>query len=62
MLIDNKNTFDMLMKMENKGFAKHLKKIFKKKFKMPKIKSDYSDGNVIHFIIYYLYFVFLSST
>jgi len=57
MLIDNQNTFDMCMKMENKGFAKHLKKIFDKKLKIPKIKTDYDDGNVMHFIIYYLYFL-----
>ncbi|CAH1730872.1 unnamed protein product [Aphis gossypii] len=43
MLIDNQNTFDMCMKMENKGFAKHLKKIFDKKLKIPKIKTDYDD-------------------
>uniref|UniRef100_A0A2S2P1G3 WD repeat-containing protein 52 n=2 Tax=Schizaphis graminum TaxID=13262 RepID=A0A2S2P1G3_SCHGA len=38
MLIDIQHTFDM--EIRNDGFAKYLKKIFKKKLKIPKLKSD----------------------
>jgi len=48
MLIDNQHTFDMCLKLENSGFAKHLKKIFDKKLKIPKIQSYDDDGNIIH--------------
>lgn len=54
MLIDNQHNFDMCMKLENKGFAKHLKKIFDKKLKIPKIKSHDADGNLYD----YLFFIF----
>ncbi|XP_029341420.1 cilia- and flagella-associated protein 44-like [Acyrthosiphon pisum] len=43
MLIDNQHTFNMCLKLENSGFAKHLKKIFKKKLKIPKIRSNDDD-------------------
>lgn len=46
MLIDIQLNFDM--KIKNSIFAKVLKRIFNKKLKIPKIKSD---GNIIHFII-----------
>ncbi|XP_015370377.1 PREDICTED: uveal autoantigen with coiled-coil domains and ankyrin repeats-like [Diuraphis noxia] len=45
MLIDNRHNFDMCMKLENNGFAKHLKKIFDKKLKIPKIKSHDTDDS-----------------
>lgn len=35
------------MEIRNNDFAKHLKKIFKKKFKLPKIKLDDDNGNII---------------
>ncbi|XP_025191573.1 uncharacterized protein LOC112591851 [Melanaphis sacchari] len=38
MLIDIQHTFEM--EIRNDGFAKYLKKIFKKKLKVPKLKSD----------------------
>lgn len=43
-LIDIQHTFDM--EVRNNNFAKHLRKIFKKKFKIPKVKSDNDDGNI----------------
>ncbi|XP_029344283.1 cilia- and flagella-associated protein 44 isoform X1 [Acyrthosiphon pisum] len=44
MLIDIQHTFDM--EIRNDGFAKHLKKIFKKKLKVPKLKSDDADDTL----------------
>lgn len=43
-LVDVQHTFDM--EVRNNDFAKHLKRIFRKKLKTPKIKSDDDDGNV----------------
>jgi len=51
MLIDIQHTFDM--EIRNDGFAKHLKKIFKKKLKVPKLKSDDADGRYIIFYLFY---------
>jgi len=50
MLIDIQHTFDM--EIRNDGFVKYFKKIFKKKLKIPKLKSDDAEGNaiIIHFI------------
>lgn len=45
MLMDIQHTFDM--EIRNDGFAKHLKKIFKKKLKVPKLKSDDADGTLL---------------
>lgn len=42
-LADIQHTFDM--EVRNNDFAKHLRKIFKKKFKTPKAKSDGDDDD-----------------
>lgn len=44
-LIDIQHTFDM--EIRNNDFAKYLKKIFKKKFKIPKVKSDDDNGIIL---------------
>lgn len=44
-LIDIQHTFDMEIRISD--WAKHLTKIFKKKYKIPKIKSDNDDGNIV---------------
>ncbi|XP_022179157.1 uncharacterized protein LOC111039821 isoform X2 [Myzus persicae] len=44
MLMDIQHTFDM--EIRNDSFAKHLKKIFKKKLKVPKLKSDDADDTL----------------
>lgn len=49
-LIDIQHTFDM--EVRNNDFAKHLRKIFKKKLKIPKVKSDDDDGNIVILIFY----------
>lgn len=42
MLLDIQHTFDM--EIRNDEFAKYFKKIFKKKLKVPKLKSDDVEG------------------
>jgi len=49
MLLEIQHTFDM--EIRNDSFAKHFKKIFKKKMKVPKLKSDDADGILINCII-----------
>lgn len=48
--MDLRNDFDRAV--QNNEFSKHLKKIFEKKFKLPKVKSDHDDGNTFIIIVY----------
>lgn len=56
-LIDIQHTFDM--EVRNNDFAKHLRKIFKKKLKIPKVKSDDDDDGNIVILIFYLPFLLI---
>lgn len=53
-LIDIQHTFEM--EIRNNNFAKHLKKIFKKKLKIPKVKSD-DDNGIIDIEAYFVFFI-----
>lgn len=46
-LIEIQRTFDL--EVQNKKYAKHLRKIFKKKYKQPKNDDEASDGNVLRY-------------
>lgn len=40
------------MEVRNNKFAKHLRKIFRKKLKTPKVKSDDDgDGNITNYVL-----------
>lgn len=49
-LLDIQHTFDM--EIRNNDFAKDLKKIFKKKLKITKIKFDDNDGRLRSFVVF----------